>query len=125
MPKDSSSLPPCDSEIFHNGEPIMAMWGPSVKVEAWVKEIAKKAKARVDWHITGGMANILHLGDPESRARVEKAIDELMSTCPGTHIQRYSPGDVGLYRAGVTDIPKGTIAVSTESGSNEFLVKPQ
>ncbi|NMB91240.1 hypothetical protein GYA37_00120 [candidate division WWE3 bacterium] len=102
----------------------MALYGPSSKVETWVKEIAKKANAKVDWHITGGIAHVLHLGDSDSRARVEKAIDELISTCPGEIIRRYSPGDKGLYREGVTEVPEGTIAVSTESGENEFFIKP-
>lgn len=120
MSNDSSSLPPCNTEVFKKGKPVIAMRGDLLKIEAWVKKIAEEANARVDWHVTGGGAQVLHLGDPESRARVEKAIDEL--TCPGTIIQRYGLEDVGLYRNGVTPVPKGTIAVSTEGGTNEFYV---
>jgi hypothetical protein len=37
-------------------------------------------------------------------------------------MRRYSPEAEGLYRAGVTDVPKGAIAAVTTSGENEWIV---
>lgn len=72
------------------------------EAEAWVKAVAKTAKAKVDWHYSGGRAQVLHLGNVASRARVEQAIDSLAPILRGTILQRFGTGEVGLYRNGVT-----------------------
>lgn len=95
-------LPRCDPKIFKKGKPVASLDARADDAEAWVKAIAKLAKAKVDWHYSGGRAQVLHLGNAESRARVEKAIDELTPYLRGTILQRFGEGETGLYRSGVT-----------------------
>jgi len=77
MATDGPTPPDCDPEIFKHGQPVLAMVGSSNAIERWVKAVAEKANARVDWHYSGGIAQVLHLGNKESRRRVEAAVDEL------------------------------------------------
>ncbi len=65
---------------------------------------AKEANAKVDWHYSGGRANVLHLGDDESRQRVLNAISELEGELKGTIL---SVGGPALYRSGVEDSSDG------------------
>ena len=116
----------CNSEIFTKGRPIAVVWSETEEdTEKWIKAIRKKAKARVDWHVSGGYDQILHLGDAKSRKRVEAAINELAHTFNGRIVKILKRGESGLYRAGVTKVPKGTTAVTYDefSGQNEFYVK--
>jgi len=107
---------PCDQEIFQKGSPIVILDAASNAAENWVQTVAKKAKARLDWHYSGGRAQVLHLGDEESAAQVYVAIEELKSTLKGRILQVIVPGQKGLYRNGVTPVPKGTIAVDPDLG---------
>jgi len=107
---DGPTPAPCDPEIFQRGQPVVLLDARSNAAESWVQAVAKMANARVDWHYSGGVAQVLHLGDAESRARVENAIDELAPTLKGTILRRYEPEDTGLYRNGVTQAPEGAIA---------------
>ena len=68
---------PCKKKIFEEGELVCMLEGSSNRVERWVKRVAKKAKAQVDWHYAGGRAMVLHLGDTASRYRTMAAIKEL------------------------------------------------
>lgn len=95
-------LPRCDPKIFKKGKPVASLDARADDAEAWVKAIAKLAKAKVDWHYSGGRAQVLHLGNAESRVRVEKAVDELAPYLRGTILQRFGEGETGLYRSGVT-----------------------
>jgi hypothetical protein len=116
----------CNREIFTKGKPVAIVWSETEKdTEKWVKNIGKKARARVDWHVSGGYDQILHLGDSESRKRVEAAINELTPTFNGRIIKRLKEGESGLYRAGITKVPTGTVAVAYNelSGQNEFHIK--
>ena len=105
MATDGPTPPPADREIFEKGEPVAALDARSNAAEQWVKEVAKKANARVDWHYSGGIAQVLHLGDAESRTRVHAAMKELEQTLDGRIIRFHTPGEAGLYRAGVTPAP--------------------
>ncbi len=97
----NADLPPsCDTEIFQNGEGVCLVDGGRWQVENWVKEIAKKANARVDWHYSGGVANILHLGDDASRQRVLDAINELAPSLEGDIMRIGGPA---LPRNGVNN----------------------
>ncbi|MCX6779306.1 MAG: hypothetical protein NTU97_03690 [Candidatus Magasanikbacteria bacterium] len=78
MASDGPCPPPCNPRIFKEGKTVVALYGSSNAIERWVQAVAKRADALVDWHFFGGRANVLHLGDDESRARVLKAIDELV-----------------------------------------------
>jgi hypothetical protein len=94
------------------------MWA----AEEWVRLVAKKANAMVDWHYSGGVVQVLHLGDAESRARVEVAIDELAGMLKGRILRRYEQGESGLYRNGVSDKPPHAIATFSDNGDSAFIV---
>lgn len=102
----------CDPEIFAHGESIAAVDGRSEAVERWVQALARAADARLDWHYSGGVANVLHMGDAESRARVERAIDASAGTLDGRILRRYTAGEHGLYRVGVDPVPGGALGVA-------------
>jgi hypothetical protein len=74
---DGPTPKPCDPKIFEDGEIVCMLEGSSNRVENWVRSVAEKAKAQVDWHYAGGRAMILHLGDKASRKRTMEAISEL------------------------------------------------
>ena len=113
MATDGLTPAPCNSDIFKNGKGVCVLDGSSNAVERWVQAVAKKADAKVDWHYSGGRANVLHLGDKASRQRVLNAIKELEGELKG-HI--LSVGGPALYRAG-DEVPKGTITVDPDLGS--------
>ena len=114
----------CDQEIFKEGQPVASLDARSKDAEEWVCAVAKKANARVDWHYSGGIAQVLHLGDDESRARVEVAIDELLHKLNGRIMRRFLKEEQGLYRAGVTETPDGAIAsfVDPLSGEQTYII---
>ena len=64
MAINGSTLPPCDPKIFKRGKDVCLVYGQPNAIEDWVKKIAKKADARVDWHYAAGRANfeIISLG---------------------------------------------------------------
>lgn len=112
MATDGPTPPPCNPDIFEKGEGVCVVDGRSNAVERWVQSVAKKANAQVDWHYSGGRANVLHLGDTDSRQRVLNAISELEGELDGSIL---SVGGPALYRAG-DPVPKGTIAVDPDLG---------
>ncbi len=89
MATDGPTPAPCDKDIFKNGETVVVLDGSSNAVERWVQAVAKKAKARVDWHYFGGRAIVLHLGDDASRQRVLATIKELEPQLEGRVLRRY------------------------------------
>jgi len=112
MSSDGPTPAPCNPDIFKNGKGVCVVDGSPNAVENWVQSVAKEADAQVDWHYSGGRANILHLGDDESRQRVLSVIDELESELDGTIL---SVGGPALYRAGDA-VPEGTIAIDPDLG---------
>lgn len=118
--------PPCDVEIFRNGQPIAALTGSSYLVERWVRKMAYVANARIDWHYSAGVAQVLHLGDDQSRARVIAAMQLFESEFDGSILKFYEIGDVGLYRQGVTEAPEGAVAGFYEGGSGTtYIIRDQ
>lgn len=95
MATDGPTPEPCNPEIFKNGTGVCILSGSSNAIETWVQAVAKKANAQVDWHYSGGRANVLHLGDEESRQRVFNAIEELKGELKGSIL---SVGGPALYR---------------------------
>ena len=120
MATDRPDLPPCNPEIFTKGKGVCVLDGSSIAVERWVQLLAKKADAQVDWHQSGGCANVLHLGDDESRQRVLNAISELEGELQGRIL---SVGGPALYRNGVED-PDATGAVVREVNGQLVLEDP-
>ncbi len=112
MATDGPTPPPCNPDIFKNGRGVCVLDGSSNAVERWVKTVAKRADARVDWHYSGGSANVLHLGNDESRQRVLNAIEELKDKLSGRILSVDGPA---LYRAG-DKVPEGTISVDPDLG---------
>jgi len=72
--------------------------------------VARRANARVDWHYSGGVAHVLHLGDADSRERTVAAMQALEDRLDGHLMRIYESGETGLYRRGVTQAPEGAIA---------------
>jgi hypothetical protein len=99
MATDGPTPKPCDRKIFREGQPIALLDGSSNAVENWVQAVAKRAEARVDWHYSGGVAQVLFLGDADERARVEQAILALIPELNGNVIAApLAPGDQGRTR---------------------------
>jgi hypothetical protein len=90
--------------------------------EDWIVSIRKTLprKCKIDWHYSGGIANVLYLGDQQT---VMKAIGEHMDTCPA-HVMSLVE-ETGPYRAGVTPAPEGALCGSynPDDGDTEFIVK--
>jgi hypothetical protein len=99
--------PPCDPEVFKTGKSIIVLSGWTRDIEPWVQSIAAASGQPVDWHFSGGRANVLYLGD---RAKVEQAIRD---NPPGPKVQVLGwVGELerGPYRAG-DPLPDGVLAV--------------
>ncbi len=99
MATDGPTPKPCNSKIFKKGQPLLLIDGASNAVENWVKAVAKRSRVQVDWHYSGGRAQVLFIGDDHDRARVDEAVMALEGTLKGTILQRFQPGDKGVYRA--------------------------
>ncbi|MDO8577254.1 MAG: hypothetical protein Q7R55_00025 [Candidatus Wildermuthbacteria bacterium] len=118
----NSSIPTfCNPDIFKRGKGVCVVDGRPNDVERWVKAIAKKADAKVDWHYSGGRANVLHLGKDKSRQRVLNAINELAGELKGTIL---SVGGPALYRNRVEDL-NATDAVVREVKGQLVLDDPE
>jgi hypothetical protein len=115
------TLPPCKDEIFRQGKGVCVIDGDPEPIERWVRAVANKAKAKVDWHYSGGRANVLHLGDQESRQRVLNTISELKPELEGRLLSIDGPA---LYRDGVED-PKAVGAVVRKVGGKLVLDDPE
>ena len=120
MATDGPTPAPCNPDIFKKGRGVCVVDGSSNAVERWVQSVAKKANAQVDWHYSGGRANVLHLGDDESRQRVLNAMNELEGELKGRILSVDGPA---LYRNGVED-PDATGAVVREVDGQLVLDDP-
>jgi len=120
MATDGPDPAPCNPDIFKKGRGVCVIDGSSNAVERWVQSVAKKANAQVDWHYSGGRANVLHLGDDASRQRVLNAINELEGELKGRILSVDGPA---LYRSGVED-PDATGAVVREVDGQLVLDDP-
>lgn len=124
MASDGATPNRCDPEIFQKGEPVVLLDARSNAAERWVQAVAAAAGARLDWHYSGGVVQVLHLGDSNSRSRVEMAITRLEGTLEGTVMRQLPVGAKGLYRRGVTSAPDGAIASFYDGGdSSTFIVE--
>jgi hypothetical protein len=115
MATDGPTPTPCDTEIFQKGSGVCVADGSSNAIENWVQKIAMQANARVDWHYSGGRANVLHLGDDESRQRVLHAIND------GTILSIEGPT---LFRNGVDNVEDAPNAVVYEKDGEMVLHDP-
>jgi hypothetical protein len=87
----------CDREIFKDGLGICALDAGRWQAEEWVRKVAQKSGQRVDWHYSGGRANVLYIGDYD---RVLAAVKELRGELDGDILRIFGRGEHGLYRMG-------------------------
>ncbi len=100
----------CDPDLFNSGEAICCFHAASKPTEEWVQKVAIESGQRVDWHYSGGYANVLFLGDyAKVRAAVEKLRPEL-AEIDAVGFRLFEPKARGLYRAGDA-MPEDVIAV--------------
>lgn len=124
MATDGPTPDPCPADIFRDGDPVILVDALPNATERWVQTVAALANARVDWHYSGGVAQVLHLGNSESRSRVDEAITQLADSLDGRIIRRLPVGADGLYRRGVTEAPTGAIAgFYAGDGSSAYIVE--
>ncbi len=97
MATDGPTPPPCDPDILQKGTTVCVVDGRANAVERWVKAVATRANAQVDWHYVGGRANVLHLGDEASHQCVLNAIDALKGELDG-HILGVAGPPMALVR---------------------------
>lgn len=95
----SAAPPPeCDQEVFKKGFGICVLDAAMWAAEEWVKKVREKSGQRVDWHYSGGRANVLYIGD---HSAVLKAVMALEPELDGQILSvSYEAGEHGLYRAG-------------------------
>lgn len=86
------------------------------------KNGTEKSGVSVDWHYSGGVAQVLYLGDEESRKKVEEAIEELAPKLKGTIMKKFEENEAGLYRKGVSTAPYGSIGGFFDGGSESTFI---
>jgi len=118
----------CDQKVFDKGKGVCALTACMHRAELWVQSVAKESGQKVDWHYSGGIANVLYLGKYKKVAEtVVKLAGDLSKpmarkegecgTCtgdthrPGRILQMFGADAHGLYRAG-DELPDGVIGVS-------------
>jgi hypothetical protein len=89
--------PPCDSEIYSNGQTILIVGNvPSEVMEEWVKAVATASGERVDWHFVAGWAVVKALGDIDAaRAATLRLRPELRAVAPGVQFANAGGGGEG------------------------------
>ena len=127
----------CNEEIFKNGKGICCINACMHRAELWVKAVAGQSGQAVDWHYSGGIVNVLYLGDYDKvldavkllESDLSKPLERMNKECGscnsnvhrlGQIIRIYEPEAHGLYRA-CDAIPDETVAVITISGETEFI----
>lgn len=103
----------CDREVFEKGVPLVVIDGWAKDVEPWVQKVAARSGQRVDWHYSGGRAQVLVLGDHEKALAAARALEPELMFVPvspdhprfkeyvGRHpsiICWFAEGETGLYR---------------------------
>ena len=69
----------CDANVFKKGHSVAVLDACMYRAEQWVQAVAKESGQKVDWHYTGGRANVLYLGDYDKVATaVAKLTPELL-----------------------------------------------
>lgn len=81
--KESKTPPPCDQEIYQQGQCIATLYGRSSDIETWVRSVAKQTGTRLDWHMGGGRSRVLYLGDDQGKNAVIEKMNELAPQLQG------------------------------------------
>lgn len=115
----------CDQEVFQKGTPLLAAntWYPednpcrATGFEKWVKAIAKASGQKVDWHYSGGIAQVLYIGDRQ------KILDAMKDNyCPAQILRMFGVEDQGLYRSDVTPVPERTLGAFYDGGPGSTFI---
>jgi hypothetical protein len=118
----SNSLSPCDPKVFSEGSPLLladTFTCGAESFDSWVKEVSKASGQNVDWHYSGGIAQVLHLGDRNAVAAAAQAIP-----CPARIMRWCEDASKGAFRAGVDPSPPGAIAGFLDvNGKQAFFIK--
>lgn len=122
----------CDQDVFQYGTPIVLVDARSVQMEAWVTEIRRSfveeffafSVEKIDWHYSGGIAQLLHLGTKAGRAKIVEIISRKEKVLDG-RILRFLEEESGLYRRGVDESPDSAMAGFYDpiSGKQFFFIK--
>lgn len=98
----------CDGDVFKDGSAVCVLNARSKAAEAWVQAVAQESGQRVDWHYSGGRANVLFIGD---HAKVVAAVHKLAPSLDGTVLRIFEQdGAYGLHRLG-DPVEPGVICV--------------
>jgi hypothetical protein len=123
----SKTPPPCNPKVFKEGQSIMACDTSDCRsqgFEAWIVSIRETLPkgCEIDWHYSGGIANVLCLGDREV---ILRAVHEKMDECPARVMRWVGEDEFGPYRKDVSPAPEGAIAGSYDpgSGATEFFIE--
>lgn len=127
-----------DPEVFKKGRSICTIDACMHRAETWVQSAASASGQKMDWHYTGGIANVLYLGDYNRvLAAVEKLLPQLEDHMEKTEehhcrcgaVKEHSIGRVlsvfradahGPYRAG-DELPDDVIGVVTTDPTGEEI----
>lgn len=88
MATDGPTPTPCATDIYRNGQHVgmlaSGMEGPGAcAIEEWVNRLAEASGQRVDWHYSGGRANVLCVGDVAlARKKFEELLPKLQERFP-------------------------------------------
>ncbi len=67
----------CNRKIFEEGDMVCVLAGPRMwHIEAFVKAVSKRAGVGLDWHFSGGQAQILAM--PSDVSKAVEMLKELM-----------------------------------------------
>jgi hypothetical protein len=124
----------CDANVFESGKGICVLDACMVRAEEWVQAVAKESGQKVDWHYSGGQANVLFIGDYDKVLAAVERLEPLLKETPpftdgescrcrssfdktpqtrhdkATLMRVYPKNSHGLYRDG-DPLPDGVIAV--------------
>lgn len=89
----------CDPEIFRKGEPLFCADTGSCgakRFEEYIVHIRQMTGCKIDWHYSGGRAQVLFIGSGIDRKHLMDRI--LGAECPARILCWFGPGDAGLHR---------------------------
>ena len=77
-PQFDLDLNPCDPQIFNRGIPLMKIDGKKYAVETLVGYLAKELDLKLDWHYSGGVAQVLLLGNQDDHTKAYNFVSTLI-----------------------------------------------
>lgn len=115
-------LDQCNQEIFTKGKPLLladTYECSAAGFEVWIQNLAKQSGQKIDWHYSGGIAQVLFIGDRDKIFETMKTIK-----CPAIIMRIIESGE-GLYRQGITETPDNVIAGFYAGGDETTFIQSQ